>query len=135
MNGKTGVQTPSVKPRATVLQDGYNEMTCPKKTSVDPKQRLSRVHERENDSTHSRVISESTSRVKKETEHTMRDRRKEDCKGLGKEFKEARVANLRKMKIRQSPLPNLKAKLWATRILDEINNDCCFLSRKHPRRQ
>ena len=53
----------------------------------------------------------------------MRDRRKEDCKGFGKEFKEARVANLRKMKSRQSPLPNLKAKLWATRILDEINND------------
>ena len=27
------------------------------------------------------------------------------------------------MKSRQSPLPNLKAQLWATRILDEINND------------
>ena len=27
------------------------------------------------------------------------------------------------MKSRQSPLPNLKAKLWATCILDEINNE------------
>ena len=35
-------------------------------------------------------------------------------------FKMERVSRLRKMKVRGSVLPNVKAKLWATRICDEI---------------
>ena len=49
----------------------------------------------------------------------------------GKEFnvilKKARVEKLRALKQRKSPLPNIKAKLWAARILDEINKETIAL--------
>ena len=39
---------------------------------------------------------------------------------FGREFKEKRIENLRKMRSNKSLVPNTKAKLWAIRIMDEI---------------
>ena len=39
---------------------------------------------------------------------------------FGREMKSLRVKNLRKMRVRKSCLPNIKAKMWAARIIDEL---------------
>ena len=39
------------------------------------------------------------------------------------DMKEMRVKNLRKMKLRGSNVPNIKSRLWALRLLDEVSNN------------
>ena len=67
----------------------------------------------------------SNTHIGEEVEDTSAKEEKESEKSENeifmKEFKMKRVERLRDLKVRGSVLPNVKAKLWATRLLDEVN--------------
>ena len=56
-----------------------------------------------------------------------RERREERKRtSFNVDMKELRVKNLRKMKVRGTMIPNLKSKLWALRLQDEISTKEVF---------
>ena len=54
--------------------------------------------------------------------HKTRMKQKSLCE-FSTKLKEQRIMALRKLKTRNSPLPSIKAKLWAVRLLDEIHSE------------